>query len=216
LTRPMVLALNCPCCGNQFKATSLFSANTCGPLTTDLYRHARGLPHLPFMVHSCSQCGYSGLEGDFSSEAVTPALKEWVQQNVMPTVDHRNVGARYENSARIAEHRGASAFQVANIWLRAGWCESQGSEAGVRFRREAVTRFEAAMDKGLVPRDELAIATYLIGELHRRIGNQDKAGLWFSRVPEAVGDNAEQKWLIDLAIQQSTEPKEFVDEEART
>jgi hypothetical protein len=31
-------------------------------------------------------------------------------------------------------------------------------------------------------------------------------------VPDAVGDNAEQKWLIDLAIQQSTEPKEFVDE----
>jgi len=167
------------------------------------------------MVHSCSQCGYSGSEGDFNSEVVTPALKEWVQQNVKPIADRRNVGARYENSARIAERRGASAFQVANIWLRAGWCESQGSEAGVRFRREAVTRFEAAADKGQVPKEELATTTYLIGELHRRVGNLDKARLWFARVPEAVGDDAKQKWLTDLAIQQSTEPKEFVDEEAR-
>lgn len=143
-------------------------------------------------------------------------MKEWVRQNIKPIPDRHSAGAKYENSARIAEQRGMSAYGVAQIWLRAGWCESQESESGVRFRREAVTRFEAAMEKRQVPKDELASATYLIGELHRRVGESDKARLWFARVPEAVGDDAEQKWLIDLAIQQSTEPKEFVNEGART
>ena len=216
MTRPMSVSLKCPCCGNQFKAMTLFSTNTCGPLTTDLYRHAGGFPSLPLMVHACSQCGYSGQEGDFTPEAVTSVLSEWVLQNIKPIADRHNVGARYENSARIAEQRGASAYSVAHIWLRAGWCESQGGEAGVRFRREAVTRFEAAMDKGKVPKDELATITYLIGELHRRVGDSDQARVWFGRVPDAVGDDAEQKWLIDLAIQQSTNPKEMVDEERGT
>jgi hypothetical protein len=35
-------------------------------------------------------------------------------------------------------------------------------------------------------------------------------------VPDAVGGNAKQEWLIDLAIQQSTNPKEIVDEERGT
>jgi uncharacterized protein len=211
----MSVSLKCPCCRNQFKAMSLFSTNTCGPLTTDLHRHAGGLSPLSLTVHACTQCGYSGHEGDFSPEAVTPALKEWVQQNIRPIPARRGASAKFENSARIAEQGGASAYSVAHIWFRAGWCESEGSEASVRFRREAVSRFEAAMDKGQVPKDELATTTYLVGELHRRIGDTDKARGWFARVPEAAGDNAEQKWLVDLAIQQSTDPKEFVDEEPR-
>lgn len=150
--------------------------------------------------------------GDFEPKEVMPALKEWVRANLKPIPDRYSSGAMYENSARIAEHRGAPPYRVANFWLKAGWCESERSESGVRYRREAVARFETAMERKQVPEDARAAITYLIGELHRRVGNPDKARAWFARVPDAVGGNAERKWLIDLAIQQSTNPKEMVDE----
>lgn len=214
MTTPMPVTLKCPCCGHEFESMSLRSTNTAGPLTTDMYRHAGGFPSLPLMVHGCSQCGYSGGMGDFNLKKVTPAVKEWVRANLKPIPVRHSTGAKYENSARITEHEGAPPYQVASIWLRAGWCEGEQSESGVRYRAEAVVRFEAAMAAGQVPKDERAFLTYLIGELHRRTGNPDKARTWFARVPDAVGDNAEQKWLIDLAIQQSTDPKEFVEEKA--
>jgi uncharacterized protein (DUF2225 family) len=195
---------------------SLRSTNTCGPLTTDLYRHAGGFPSLPLMVHGCARCGYSGYVGDFDPEQVTPALKEWVRVNLKPIPDRFSTGAKYENSARIADYQGASPFHVAQVWLKAGWSESEGSESGIRYRREAVARFEAAMERNEVAADSRAVITYLIGELYRRVGDPDKAKAWFARVPDAVGGNAKQEWLIDLAIQQSTNPKEMVDEKRGT
>jgi hypothetical protein len=212
MTTTMPVNLKCPCCGHEFESMSFASTNTCGPLTTDLYRHAGGFPSLPLMVHGCSRCGYSGHLRGFDPEAASPELKEWVRANLKPIPDRFSAAAKYENAARIAEHRGAPPYKVADIWLRAGWCEAEESKSGIRYRHEAVLRFEAAIEAGQVPEKERAAITYLIGELHRRVGNPDKAKAWFARVPDAVGDNAEQKWLIDLAIQQSTEPKEFVDE----
>ncbi len=114
---------------------SLRSTNTCGPLTTDLYRHAGGFPSLPLMVHYCTPCGYSGPIGDFDPEEVAAGR---------------------------------------------------------------------------------AVITYLIGELRRRTGDPDKAKAWFARMPDAVGGNAKQDWLIDLAIQPSINPKEMVDEKRGT
>jgi hypothetical protein len=195
---------------------SLGSTNTCGPLTTDLYRHAGGFPSLPLMVHGCTQCGYSGHVADFDPEQVTPELKEWVRTNLKPIPDRFSTGAKYENSVRIAEYKGAPPYHVAQLWLKAGWCESEDGGAGVRYRREAVARFEAAMERRQVTADSRAIITYLIGELYRRVGDPDKAKAWFARAPDAVGGNAKQEWLIDLAIQQSTNPKETVDEKRGT
>jgi len=195
----------------MLKSLSLSSTNTCGPLTTDLYRKAGGLPSLPLMVHGCEKCGYAGMLGSFEPGNMTPALNEWVKANLGPRTDDFPAGAQYENAARIAGYLGAQPYEVAGLWLRAGWCV--GGSAGERYRREAVARFEAAMDAGQVPKDERAPITYLIGELHRRTGNADKAKVWFARVPDAVADDPDGQWLVDLAIQQSTNPKDFVDEE---
>jgi len=210
MTTPMPVNLKCPCCGNEFESMSFSSTNTFGPMTTDLYRQAAGFPSLPLMVHGCEQCGYSGDVSDFRKE-LTPELKAWVRQNLVKP-DRFDSDAQYENSARFAEHQSRPPYHVAQLWLRAGWCANTRSEAGVRYRREAVLRFEAATDAGQVPKDERALTTYLIGELHRRVGNADKAKVWFARVPDAVGGDTERQWLIDLAIQQSTDPKEMADD----
>lgn len=60
MTTMIRVDLVCPCCGHEFQARALGSTNTCGPLTTDLHRHAGGLDPLPLMIHGCGKCGYSG------------------------------------------------------------------------------------------------------------------------------------------------------------
>jgi hypothetical protein len=153
MTTLMPVALTCPCCGHEFESTSLGSTNTCGPLTTDLYRHAGGFPSLPLMVHGCTQCGYSGHVGDFDPEQVTPAMKEWVRANLKPIPDRFSTGAKYQMKAKAkAEATRAPAQTLTSTSTsycpgQAGWCESEGSESGVRYRREAVARFEAAMER---------------------------------------------------------------------
>jgi len=164
------------------------------------------------MVHGCVKCGYAGTLDSFKPGSTSPAVNEWVKAHLGPRTDDFPTAAKYENEARIADFVGTQPYESAGIWLRAGWCTDNPSPDGQRFRREAVVRFEAAMDSDQVPQDERAPVTYLIGELNRRIGNAEKAKEWFARVPEAVSGDNERQWLIDLAIQQSTNPQEFVDE----
>jgi hypothetical protein len=192
---------------------SLSSTNSFGPLTTDLCRQAAGLSSLPLIVHGCKSCGYAGTESSFRPVSTVPEVYEWVKASLGPRSDGFPAGAKFENAARIAELLGTQPYEAANLWLHAGWCSSSDSPAGKRYRCEAVVRFEAAMDADQVPPKDRAAVTYLIGELHRRTGNGDKANAWFARVPDAVGTDSKQQWLVDLAIQQSTDPKEYVDEE---
>ncbi|MCX6843379.1 MAG: hypothetical protein NTX53_13980 [candidate division WOR-3 bacterium] len=93
MTTPMPVNLICPCCGTEFESMSLRSTNTCGPLTTDLYRHAGGFPSLPLLVHGCTQCGYSGHIGDFDPEQVTPSLKD-PKSDIEPQSTWRGLGGR--------------------------------------------------------------------------------------------------------------------------
>jgi len=183
-----------------------------------LYRHAGGFPSLPLEVHGCVKCGYCGYADDFKPGSADEELKRWVRANLVPPEGRDRFPADrcYEYVARIAERRGALPKVTGLLWLKAAWCGPDKSESAdyLRFRREALARVEAALAKGEFTAEELPAVTYLAGELSRRIGNAEQARAWFARVPAAVGDNAEAKWFIDLAIQQSTDPKEFVEERA--
>ena len=213
MTQVMRVNLVCPCCSHEFESMAFASTNSFGPMTTELRRHASGLSPLPLTVHGCERCGYAGSRASFSPERASPELKEWVQKNLGLRLDGFPSWAKYENAARIAEFEGLPQHTVAHVWLRAAWCEAEQGKAGDRYRREALTRYEAALEQGLVPKEELPVVTYLAGELNRRTGNAAKARAWFSHVPDAVGGQADAGWLIDLAIQQSVAPKEFVEEE---
>ena len=48
----------------------------------------------------------------------------------------------------------------------------------------------------------VAILTYLVGELWRRIGDIRKASVWFGSVAGEVNDLQNQQWVIDAAEQQ--------------
>lgn len=69
--------------------------------------------------------------------------------------------------------------------------------------------YEKALAEADFPADGRAVYTYLVGELYRRVGDAREAGEWFDRVAGLVTD-PKQEWVVKLAEQQKTEPKEFI------
>jgi hypothetical protein len=75
---------------------------------------------------------------------------------------------------------------------------------------KALEYFERAMELKEVSASEIGVYAYLIGELHRRVGEIGATETWFDRVAKATKGDPKQQWLVELAIQQKTDPKEFI------
>lgn len=122
---------------------------------------------------------------------------------------------RYEAAAKIALWRQQPAARVAYLYLCAAWCalEEDDHEAERFYRRHAAGWYERALagdeDEGIRP-DERAKATYLVGELWRRIGDDRQAARWFTRVADEVVDVDAQQGLVELAAQQQHAPEEWL------
>jgi HEAT repeat protein len=54
-----------------------------------------------------------------------------------------------------------------------------------RFQRETLGMIEKAMEKGLLKGQDLAVNQYLLGELHRRLGEPEKAVPWYRKAIES-------------------------------
>jgi hypothetical protein len=219
MTTLQQIELQCPVCETRFRSQAVISTNSFGGKRTDFHERAAGTQPLPYLVHMCSSCGYTGAERDFTDEAdVTPVVREHVWSELAPQLTaapHRGAvpgSEKYEAAAKVAEWQGLEPRHVADLLLRAAWCcvDEGDVEAERYFRRRAAWAFEralAAFDG--VAREERAVLTYLVGELWRRVGDQRLARAWFDRVPAEVADAATQQWVLDAARQQRDCPREW-------
>ncbi len=206
--------LQCPVCETRIRSQAVVTTNSFGGKRTDFHERAAGTQPLPYLVHTCNCCGYSGAERDFSEEAeVSPFLKEHVWNELAPQISPTLTGsAKYEAAAKVAEWQGLEPRHVADLLLRAAWCcvDEGDIEAERYFRRKAAWAFEEALDAwDGVAREERAVLTYLVGELWRRVGHGAMAREWFDRVPGEIVESATQQWVIDAARQQRDCPREW-------
>jgi hypothetical protein len=192
------------------------STNSFGGKRTDFHERAAGAQPLPYLVHTCTACGYSGVERNFvEGEDVTPEVRSQVLTVLTPRVAQHQLDTaseRYHAAAQVAEWRGAHPRHIADLLLRAAWCcVDDGDHEGERFyRRAAAHRFtEALTQHGAVPAPERAVLTYLVGELWRRIGDGAQADRWFARVEDEIIDPEDQAWVKSAADQQRREPREW-------
>ena len=215
MTTLQQIELRCPVCETRFRSQTVVSTNSFGGKRTDFHERAAGTQPLPYLVHTCSRCGYSGSERDFSEEAeITPMLKEHVWNELAPAISTANLtgSEKYEAAAKVAEWQSMEPRHVADLLLRAAWCcvDEGDIEAERFFRRKAAWMFEAALDSyDGVARDERAVLTYLVGELWRRVGDVRQATEWFDRVPDEIVDLQSQQWVLDAAKQQRDCPREW-------
>jgi uncharacterized protein (DUF2225 family) len=214
MTTLQQIELRCPVCETRFRSQAVVSTNSFGGKRTDFHERAAGTQPLPYLVHMCGRCGFSGAEGDFSTADVRPPLRERVWSELAPSVGTQPAtgSEKYEAAAKVAEWQGASQRQVADLLLRAAWCcvDEDDVEAERYFRRKAAWAFERALAMyDALARDERAVVTYLVGELWRRVGDVRVARSWFDRVPSEVTDLTSQHWIVEAASQQRDRPREW-------
>ena len=140
MTTLQPIELRCPICDTRFKSQQVISTNSFGGKRTDFHERAAGTQPLPFLIHMCSRCGYSGAERDFTDETdVTPVLREHVWNELAPQLSTvASPGSeKYEAAAKVAEWQAVDARQVADLLLRAAWCcvDEGDSEDSVRRNR---------------------------------------------------------------------------------
>src|SRR6185437_11588347 len=102
------IELLCPVCDNEFKSQSVVSTNAFGGKRTDFHERAAGTQPLAYLIHMCSECGYSGGEADFTAPTdVSPVLKQHVLTELAPLRPALVSGSeKYEAAAKVAEWQG--------------------------------------------------------------------------------------------------------------
>ncbi|MGB9371836.1 MAG: DUF2225 domain-containing protein [Halobacteriota archaeon] len=227
MTLPIPISLTCPCCHTKFESLDVMISSTCGS-STDLRPIAGGSDPTYMIIHTCPSCGYTGYHytgyhDAFKRKRLDPALREHIREQITPLIKDFSVTPKlpyefvaperqYEFAAWIAQWKGDSLQSIGDLYLRAAWCcnDSKDPRKERFYRLKALEYFERAMELKEISESDIGGYTYLIGELHRRVGEIGAANVWFNRVVEATNGDPEQQWLVDLAIQQKTRPKQFI------
>lgn len=208
----------CPVCEARFRVAAVHSSGSSGA-DSDFRPHHWGPDPLPGYVHSCLECGFSGYTQDFDdgvSEMVMRKIRKFLSPRTRDLSRANAPYFRYEFLALIYEWDDRSSLEVAEGFLRASWvaraCDNREKER--LYQREAVRRFEEALEIGECERQEdRAVVSYLIGELHRRLNRKRRAETWFHRSLEEhaliqVQDGDALAWLDSQIRQQLGSPSD--------
>lgn len=215
MTTLQLIDLTCPVCATHFRSQAVLATNAFGGKRTDFHERAAGMQPLPYFVHMCTTCGYAGVDKDFDEDVeLLPATRErvWFELPASLAREGPRGSLKYEHAAKVAEWQGCEPRYLGDLYLRAAWCsvDEQDHEAERFFRRHAAWHFaEALVAYDGVERHERAVITYLIGELWRRIGDEELAVSWFDRVPLEIVEPSSQEWVLDVTRQQRLTPREW-------
>ncbi len=205
----------CPVDGEVFEDSVIMSTNQMG-MHTDFKPVVGGLFPFPFYVHACPKCGFAGSEEDFAA-SYDGDFKKWALSELSGELSGRELygGLKYVLAARCAGRLGRPLREVADLYLRGAWCAQEEEEPDIerRCRMEAAAQFEKALESGSLEEAERATITYLVGELHRRLGNDGEAAAWFDRVEGEIMNPKEQAWVVRAAGMQRENPVEVFPED---
>jgi uncharacterized protein (DUF2225 family) len=210
MTTVREIKFTCPIDGEVFEDSAVMSTNQMGA-HTDFKPVVGGLFPFPFYVHACPRCGFAGVEEDFAAR-YDEGFKNWVESELRGELEGAELygGLKYVLAARCAQRLGKPRREVADLYLRGAWCaqEEETPDLENRCRRESAAQFEEALKAGELDAAERASVTYLVGELHRRLGDDGQAAAWFDRVESEIVDPDEQAWVVRAARMQKESPVE--------
>ncbi len=212
MTSARTINLECPCCSHKFESDALTSTNNLGGRSTDFQDHPVGFPVLPYLIHSCPSCGFTGYENEYA-QTLAQTLRQTIREKLTPLLKEKPLPEQqYESAAWIAEWSGKSSSIIADRFLRAAWCASdwENQEKEFYYRRQAIGYFKKALKNNEITEDQVPVITYLIGELYRRIEEKTQADPWFDQAMELVKPTSKNSWVNGLAWKQKNDPKEFM------
>ena len=187
--------IRCPACDTSFQVRTVGSCGAAGQ-DTDFRPKYWGANPLPHFVHTCPNCLFSGTSGHFEG-AVDDRLRAWLaSEKALGTRAPKSASARFALAARCREQARDDALSVADLYLRGSWCARSEGDREVERRCQQATaeHLTAGLEANQVPQEELDTIRYLLGEIHRRLGDFDRAVTLLERVTEGqIGELAKRQ-----------------------
>ncbi|MBE9143933.1 DUF2225 domain-containing protein [Planktothrix mougeotii] len=210
MTTVMEETVNCPCCHRKITILDLGSTNSFGRQYTDFHSQTMGYAPMPILMNTCPDCGFSGYNKDFKNP-LDETLKSQICTVITPLcqVETLNAGRRYELYGKIRQLAGDNVWELGNNYLQGAWAAfDEGTDNEAYLRRLALEYFREALVQNLVPLEQEATITYLIGELYRRIGEIEAANTWFNKVIQRAQTDESWQQMAQFATQQRDHPQE--------
>jgi uncharacterized protein DUF2225 len=164
------IELQCPVCESQFRSQTVVETNGRGVKRTDFHERAAGTQLLPYLVHTCQRCGFTGAERDFADGTeVTPHLREHVWRELAPAIGSAPMtgSVKYEVAAKVGT---ASSTRSARC-SRISWASCGGASATRSSRARGSTR---CLTRSSTRRRSSGCSTPLASsETHRVSGSDD-------------------------------------------
>lgn len=192
-------AIQCPVCNNDFNITKVKSKTSkMLKRDADFCVHYEGVNPILYDAWVCEHCGYSAQADKF--EEISSKDASTIYENIASRWNKRSFSGERTTDTAIeafklalfnAQIRKAKASEIAKICIRIAWLyRFNNDEKEKDFLNFALKSYDEAFQKEKFPIDKLDENTcmYMIGELHRRVGNIDESVKWFSRLissPEA-------------------------------
>ncbi|MBI3038707.1 DUF2225 domain-containing protein [bacterium] len=215
-TRLIEQAFVCPICGRSFTAKVVESVTHQGQ-DSDFYPHYIGDNPLPHFLVQCKECFYCAYPDDFFTDHNSvPGLKMNQIQEILNQPIAKKIpqeGLRFFLAGKLYEIQKRNPYLIGNLYLRGSWCcrlaqdrraEIELQQLSVKFLRESVERTTISNP------DNVAIVTYLVGEIYRRLEDKNLAREWFKTVEENLVDPEQQQWLLELTRNQAELNEHFI------
>lgn len=186
-------AKQCPICQSEFLATQVKSRVPMKSQDSDFCTHYQDFNPYFYGVWVCPHCGYAGGENWFA-DLPAPAADKIRRFLSGKDVDLDLSGERtlaqavkaYKLAVFFAELVHAPASRLGGLLLKLAWVYRQAGQAAAEgpALEKAAVYYEEALSQERLPLGNLTevALTYLVGELLRRTGQQQKAKLYFNQV----------------------------------
>lgn len=186
----------CPVCGYKFTVTRVRSS-ACIVMhrETDFHVKYRDIDPLLYSIWVCPNCQYANNDKDFIQD-FKPHEMERMKKGLplLKTEEPDFSGERtpplalqaVELAIRTAMVRQAPAIVLAGFYLRGAWLyrDLGKTEEEIKFVEQAKKLYQQSFEKEwgrYAAKMSDSRIMYLIGELNRRLGNNEEAIKWFSR-----------------------------------
>lgn len=186
--------VECPVCGTKFKVKALkSSAYRIGKKHSDFYVSYNLVNPYFYDVWICNECGYSALKSDFEKikyhqidQVKEKISSRWVAKDYPETYDVDIAIERYKLALLNYWAIDSKSSMKAMTCLKIAWMYrvKEDTDNEKLFLTKAKEGFDDAYfneDMPIYGMDRFTVM-YLIGELNRRIGKNDEALSWFSKV----------------------------------
>lgn len=199
----------CAVCGKNFEVTCVRSRLALIKQDTDFCAYYKDVNPYYYTVWVCPHCGYAARDTDFREITTSVATKiqeflssKEVKVNLCGIRTREQAIVSYKLAIFYAELAADKASKRAALHLRLGWLyrEGQQDDEENKMLVKACECYEQALAKERTPIGNLSELTvmYLIADLLRRTGQNEKAVLYLSRVVASPLAKIEKR-IADLA-----------------